>query len=317
MNIFLSKIINTSLIAILFVSSCKEGNEGQESTFPSNHAQLSPLPKKMVSFKLADTDKQLGLTQEKRITFRGRVAHCLSGFEVSIDEESNGFEVVEGDRSCQFRLDSLSVNQEIYTFTGEESWSEGEFFNITGSKGTILPVTIVSQLESPINGPQTVIIMISSKIEQGSDHFIDPNEYSEGINVGSGLSIDLELKHDKAKVTKDHQLSISFWLNCLSPMNKKKCSGIDVSKLIAGITNDMIPDDLNEDQCTKIAFHHSSSGHFTSRSSILDHGGVMFKNLSVPLLDNLADFHNLTLAIATGEEKGSCQYFSLLVSVSK
>ena len=116
----------------------------------------------MVEVSIKITAKQTPKPNTTPSHFDGKITACSSGFSTNFSSEDETIKVPKGNERCLVKLDLIVINGETYETRGTEKWVRGSKFDLSGDKGKLREVEVVSQLTSPVSLPQSVSFLFSN-----------------------------------------------------------------------------------------------------------------------------------------------------------
>ena len=242
-----------------------------------------------------------------------KISGCRSGYEVNVSHTSTNIFVHDGDYDCQFRMTSLTLGDDVYLPAQDSSWVEGSSVTFTSQTNqNQLEVNVIAQLQSPINGGQNVLMLLDTAESGGSQAI--------GAGVSSGMTIafndqtiNLQIHKSIVRVDDKGHGVFRFFVNCAEPLtdlgnSEWACSGMKMSKLIYGMTQDSFGGDLDISECRTAAGGAYAFNGAPKQFDGLTGFGTYFMSVGGLLYD--PNFANLIFAIRDGID-GSCKYFKV------
>lgn len=299
------------------VAGC--GSKNSKKKVPQTNQEQNPTGLAKIYFNLTESDPNettndtmaLGAASD----FSASIVGCKSGFQrTGITPATNDLFVQRNDSDCVFRLDTLTVNGENFSFQSQTQWGSGTSFEVTGSAGTVIRLAVTSNIKPRITEDQNVAMNFSSAT-QGTPTNI-------GARIGVAVSIVgadpvlLEISQLDVIVTSDGAGQFTATLNCATPVETGRCGQITMSGLRFGLVANGAPS-LNLAECRSIAL--GATGKLQGTELPIGtpgaaNGGLSLSRLKGPTPLYGAGNDKLYLAAAdTSSSFGACKYYRILV----
>lgn len=278
-----------------------------DSLSPNSFVTLVP----MVSPKKGDL-KLAAAT----VKYRALIGGCLSGWTKQLTEVDLTVQIPDKDIDCQFRLIEAWINERYFGFSDIKSFAQGASFVVRGSEATVFSFTAIDQIDSPIDGAQTVNIMFTP-VEAGGQVDSSGASANSGISIGGSATMDVVVSaaHIVSVDSSDGHGNFQFSLNCLVPIEGTKCNDIDLANAQAGLGIDIDSviyfgdRPLELESCKALA--NQAVNPIPIGETTAPNGGVRSAILAGPAPLYKPGNNRLILAIKTTD--GSCKYFSIVV----
>jgi hypothetical protein len=251
-------------------------------------------------------------------SFSGSISGCLSGYSKAITQATSSVNVMDGDKSCVFKLTNLVFGGETFTMLGTENWGAGSVFSITGGSGTVMTFQVISNIAATISGAQSVSLLFAIQ-QEGSSQTIAA-DVSAGIDVSGADPINLDVVAKAASVDgADGAGLFSFKLDCASTIvgsdGAAACAGVNIAGLKVALAKDTFSGDLSVQECRTLATS-GGSGTVINLSSDpqVPHGGFATGQLKGPATLFAPANANLVMAIADPAADGGCKFFLITIT---
>ena len=259
-------------------------------------------------------DEQQGLNLAAADSYAATIGGCLSGYSKNVTEADASVNVQDGDFNCTFELTSLVYNTETYTFSGD-NWTEGGSFDKTGDGGTIMNFAIVSQVDSPVSGAQSVTIIFGAAEEGASQaHAAD---ISTGISVTGADALGLSVSGFDVLVDAVNGAGeFHFDLDCSAAVTGSgataDCNGELLEDLEYAMALDTYGPQLTLDECRALASSVGTTG--PHNAGIGSNGGLDIDALDGPAALFTAGNESLIMAVGGTAADSGCKYWRVSIT---
>lgn len=250
-------------------------------------------------------------------SYTGSITGCVSGYSKSLTKADLNVNVQDGDFDCVFKLTTLAYGGQTYNFVGDENWATGGSFSKTGSGGTEMNFSIVSQLASPVSGTQSITIVFGAS-DEGTDQTVAA-DVSTAVSITGVDPLGLTLAITDVKVQNPSGAGLfNFDFVCSTPVvgtgDAATCNGQVLKNLDVRLAVDSsFPNDLSLAEC-RAAATGAGSLHGAFSGAIGGNGGMSANLVPGPVrLFSPANAH-LMLAVSGVGASGGCSYWRIAIS---
>ena len=297
------------VLATLAFGACSRGSK-------TDHRSEAPVWAN-VTIRVDNPAEAKGLKLAAADSYSGVISGCVSGYSKALTKADTTVNVQDGDFNCLFKLSSLAYGGETFSFDGTENWASGGAFNKTGSSGTAMNFSVVSQLASPVAGAQAVTLIFGAADEGANQAVAADITTAVSITGVDPLGVSLTIADVKVQNPSGAGL-FSFDLACdhavVGTGASAVCNGQTLQNLAIRLATDAsFPNDLTLAEC-RAAATGTGTLHGVYAPAVGVNGGM--QALSVPGPTKLftpANAHLLLAVSGVGSSAG-CSYWRIAVT---
>ena len=309
----LNKLTIGAVVAVLTAYGC--GRSDSSAPAPELNDEAGGEGWVDVVVNIDNPDDNAALQLAAADSYAADITDCLSGYTKALTEADASINVQDGDFNCEFQLSSLVYGGETFTFSGD-NWAASSSFDKTGSSGTLMNFTIVSQIDSPVSGAQSVTIIFGAA-EEGSSQAAAA-DISTGISIVGADDLGLSVSaFDVLVDATDGAGRFYFDLECDAAMvgadAAATCNDEVLEGLAVRIAADTYGASLTLDECRS---HANGTGTTVgdASGSVGSNGGLDIDALKGPAALYTPANANLLMAVAGPDADSGCKYWRVSIT---